>query len=500
MYTQVGLDWVLGLRIRRRGINEETIEYGQPYLDSCKTDRKKSIWRPKASKKGADLYESICAHQSVVIRQISRNRAEQVAYYRYLENEEVTLSELVRSISDHCQQQVRGRHVLSISDTSEINLQSHRGRLKAEGLGVVGNNKDVGFFIHPTLAVDAETGFPLGLSNIQVWTRESDRPDKQERDRSKLPIERKESYKWLASAERSQHCFEAGDAQLVTHIGDREADLYEQWATVPDRYNHVLVRVHQDRRLLGKTQSLYSYLSAQRCEGTYTFQVMADSRQGRTAREATLGVYFTSVQIQRPSKLHPEDYPPSITLYALEAKEVSPPAGQVPIHWRLMTTHTVVALEQALTVIQWYCWRWRIEQLFATLKLAGLDIEATQLESITAIQRLTLLALSVAVRTLQMVEGRDAPHIPASVAFSDQQQHCLTQLAPTLQGRTQKQQNPYPPPSLPWATWLIARLGGWSAYRSQKPPGMGTLVHGLRRFDAIFIGWKTALGGLVCTP
>ncbi len=435
-----------------------------------------------------------------MIRQISRNRAEQIAYYRYLENEQVSLSELVRSLSEHCQNQVGGRHILAISDTSEINLQSHRGRLKSEGLGVVGNNKDVGFFIHPTLAVDADSGFPLGLSHIQLWTRAAERPDKQERNYPTLPIEKKESYKWLASAERSQRCFEQGDAQLVTHIGDREADLYEAWARVPDRRNHVLVRVHQDRRLLGQAQSLYDYLSAQPCEGTYTVEVTADPRQKRTARQALLTVRCASVEIQRPDKLKGYEYPPSIHLYALEAKEVNPPPGQEPIHWRLMTTHRVVCIEQALQVLQWYCWRWRIEQLFATLKLAGLDIEATQLESVEAIQRLTILALSVAVRTLQMVEGRDNPDIPASVAFTDPQQHCLSEIAPTLQGRTQKQQNPYPPASLPWATWIIARLGGWSAYRSQRPPGMPTLVHGLRRFEAIFLGWKTALGGLVCTP
>ena len=49
----------------------------------------------------------------------------------------------------------------------------------------------------------------------------------------------------------------------------------------------------------------------------------------------------------------------------------------------------------------------RIEQLFATLKTAGLNIEATQLESIAAIQRLTVLALSVFVRILQLIQGRD---------------------------------------------------------------------------------------------
>jgi hypothetical protein len=348
--------------------------------------------------------------------------------------------------------------------------------------------------------VDAETGFPLGLSNVQLWTRAPQRPGNRDKDYPKLPIEEKESYKWIASVERSRRCFEAGGARLVTHIGDREADLYEGWANIPDRYTHVLVRVHQDRRLWGQTQSLYESLSAQPCEGTYTVQVRADPRRKQTAREALLSVSRATVAIQRPAKLNANDYPPSIQLYAVEAQEVNPPPGQPPIHWRLMTTHCVVCLEQALQVIQWYCWRWWIEQLFATLKQVGLDIESTQLESVSAIQRLTVLGLSVAVKTLQLVQGRDNANLSAAVVFSEDQQQCLEQLTPTLQGQTQKQQNPYPKASLAWSSWLIARLGGWSGYRSQKPPGMSTIVQGLRRFEAMFIGWKTALGGLVCTP
>ena len=436
------------------------------------------------------MYESISKHQSVNIRQISQDRAEQVAYYRYLENENVTLSELVRSVSDHCQQQVLGVHALAISDSSEVNLQAHRGRLKKQGLGVVGNNKDIGFFIHPTLVLNAETGFPLGLSSIQTWTRPLNHANKEERNYKKLPIEAKESYKWIASAERSEGCLR--EAKKVTHIGDRESDIFEEWAIVPDQRNHLLVRVCRDRRLAGQDQSLFSYLSAQPCEGIYTLQVEADPRIGRIAREALMTVRFAQVKIQRPVRLSLTDYPPSITLYAVEAKEVNPPMGQSPIHWRLLTTHPVVCLEQALQVIQWYCWRWRIEQLFATLKRVGLNIEATQLESIVGIQRLTVLALSVAVRILQMLEGREKSDLPASLTFSEQQQQCLAEMSPSLQGRTQKQQNPYPPSSLAWATWLIARLGGWPGYRSQRPPGMPTLVHGLRKFESIFLGWKLA--------
>ncbi len=61
---------------------------------------------------------------------LSRNRAEQIGYYRFLmqslmgetpktalhrflENENVTVSELVQSIAQHCQQNLEERHVLA---------------------------------------------------------------------------------------------------------------------------------------------------------------------------------------------------------------------------------------------------------------------------------------------------------------------------------------------------------------------------------------------------
>lgn len=424
------------------------------------------------------------------IRRISRNRAEQVAYYRFLENDEVTLVELAQTLSVACQQNVAGRHVLAISDTSEINLQAHVGRLKPEKLGVVGNNQDVGFFIHPTLVLDAATGFPLGISAVQMWTRDPDRPTQEERKYSTLPIEKKESFKWIASAERSGPNLAAGDATKVTHIGDRESDIYEVWCDVPDGYHHQLVRVRTDRNLAHTSQSLYEVLDEQAVEGTYSVEILPDARLQRLARTAWLSVRFTPVQIQRPSHLSVHDYPPQVKLWAVDAREINPPKGQKAIHWRLLTTHCIETLEQALQIILWYRWRWRIEQLFATLKRAGLDLESSQLESVEAIQRLTILGLSVAMKILQLLEGRDRPDLEATLALTEKEQDCLRSLSPTLNGTTQKQQNPHPPYSLAWATWLIARLGGASGYQSQRPPGMPTLVQGWRRFEAIFLGWN----------
>jgi hypothetical protein len=406
-----------------------------------------------------------------------------------LENPDVTISELAHSLSIACQQQVLGRHVLALSDTSEINLQAHVGRLKPDTVGVVGNNKDVGFFIHPTLVLEAETGFPLGISAVQLWTRDADRPSKQERKYYSLPIEQKESFKWIASAERSASSLATGGATQVTHIGDRESDIYEAWCDIPDGEHHLLVRVRHDRVLADTERSLYKVLSQHPVEGTYSVEVLADARTGRRARTAWLAVRFTAVTIQRPQKVSPQDYPPQVQLWAVEAHEINPPDDQVPIHWRLLTTHRVESIEKALQIILWYRWRWRIEQLFATLKRAGLDIESSQLESGDAIQRLTIVGLSVALRILQLVEGRDRSDLDATIALSIDQQNCLRSLAPTLDGKTKKQQNPHPPRSIAWATWLIARLGGWSGYQSQRPTGMPTLVQGWRRFEAIFLGW-----------
>lgn len=437
----------------------------------------------------------MCAHESVNIRQISASRAEQVGYYRFLENEAVSVTELVKSLADQCEQQVGGQAVLAISDSSEINLQANAGRLKPDDIGWVGNHEELGFYIHPTLVLNANTGFPFGLSAVQVWHRPTERLDKRSRRYKQLAIEDKESYKWIKAATASESALQT--ATQVTYVGDSESDIYEVWSTVATAKTHLLIRACQDRTLANQELMLFEYLSQQPCEGTYSLEVAADPRHGRTAREAWMSVRCASVHLQRPARLRGDEYPSSVVLYAVEAQEIQPPAGQPAIHWRLLTTHPVVCIEQALQVIEWYRWRWRIEQLFAVLKQPGLQIEATQLESGKAIQCLCVMALSVALRVLQLVEGRQDQTQPAHRVLSELQQQCLAQLAPKLSGRTAKQQNPHPPGTLAWAAWCMARLGGWSGYQSQSPPGVVTMLRGLQQFESIFQGWRLAQD--VCT-
>jgi hypothetical protein len=76
----------------------------------------KSIRRPKTVKKGAKLYAAM-AQQQINIRKISRNRAKQLGNYQFLNNENVTISELVASVGEIWVQNVTVKHILAINDT-----------------------------------------------------------------------------------------------------------------------------------------------------------------------------------------------------------------------------------------------------------------------------------------------------------------------------------------------------------------------------------------------
>ncbi len=151
-------------------------------------------------KVGELLIERMTERQEVCIRKLADDRPEQVRFRRFLYNDAVTVEEMVAHRGRFVAAAARGRHVLAIQDTSEINYQSQSGR--KQGLGTVGNGSDVGLFVHPVLAVDAENRECLGLVDAQVWRRTKAKAA----DYKKLPIEEKESYRWLHGGDQAKRC------------------------------------------------------------------------------------------------------------------------------------------------------------------------------------------------------------------------------------------------------------------------------------------------------
>jgi hypothetical protein len=175
----------------------------------------------------------------------------------------------------------------------------------------------------------------------------------------------------------------------------------------------------------------------------------------------------------------------------VDVREIAPPDGEPPIHWRLLTSHDVASVEQALRIVGWYQARWQVEQLFRTLKRQGLDIESSQVETAGGLMKLSLAALHSAAIVLVQARDGTVPR-PATDAFTADEIAALDALQPDLEGRTEKQRNPHPRHSLAWASWIIARLGGWKGYASKKPPGPITMHHGLQWFRSLYQGFQIA--------
>jgi hypothetical protein len=210
-----------------------------------------------------------------------------------------------------------------------------------------------------------------------------------------------------------------------------------------------------------------------------------------------LDVKYGKVRLKRPEWIGGAGkcYPEEQEVYVVQAKEQADtiPAGEKGIEWRLYTSHELTGREAAEKILGYYRKRRVIEDLFRTLKSEGLNYEASELESGKALGKLLVLAFMAAIQILQLRQARDGQtEQETSLVFSGEQVECMKDLLPKLEGKTEKQKNPWPPGNLAWASWIIGRLGGWKGYKSQHPPGVITLYEGLTRFHDIFRGWLLA--------
>jgi hypothetical protein len=423
---------------------------------------------------------------TVTLRTAADRRAEWVGFSRWLNNPRVTVSEVVEHCGEQLSARVAGLHVLAIQDTTELNYAAHAQRVR--GLGPTGNGVDPGLFVHPILAVDADSRALLGLAGLQIWTRQG--PTRA--DYRDQPIEEKESYRWLRGAALAKSVLAA--AAMVTVIADRESDIYEEFDRIPDQRTHLVTRACRDRALVGGGRL---FTIADRWPVQHQFELDLRARPGRPARTATVELRFGEVTIKRPGRCSDPSASPQLTLRLVEVKEVDPTVEQ-PIHWRLLTTHEVTTVAQALQIVAWYRERWHIEQLFRTGKSQGIDVESSQVEDAQALFKIAAIATIAATKIMQLVLARAGTvDRPATDVVPPDQLLVLEALNTELEGKTAKQKNHYPKHSIAWLAWIVARLGGWTGYASERPPGPITFRRGWDRFEQIVHGWRLKD---MCTP
>lgn len=366
---------------------------------------------------------------------------------------------MVLSAAARLGERCAGRHVLAIQDTTVV---------KSGGGG--------GLYLHVCLAVDADDGAILGLAYGQFLKREEGR----KAQRRGLPTAAKESQRWLDGAAGAARASAA--ARQMTLVSDRESDIYAAFAWRPAGA-HMVVRAAQDRSLEDGGR-LFATMDALPEAGRAKLDLPA--KPGRAAREATLAVRFARVEMKRPRNSVDNGLPETLSLGFVDVREVDPPAGE-SVHWRLVTTYPVADLREALHVVELYRRRWAIEQLFRTMKTQGFDIEGLRIEDDAPRCNLVMAALVAAVTVQQLVHARDGADAqgrlrPIVDAFEDDDIPLLEALCAKLEGKTPRQKNPHPKRSLAYASWVCARLGGWTGYYGK--PGPVVMLEGWFEFQA----------------
>jgi Transposase DDE domain len=432
---------------------------------------------------GMAFFERVVATGSLVIREVGGDRAGEVSAHRFLDSRHVTADEIIKTAAKRTADACAGRRIVAVQDTTEINFSGRDRRRR--GLGPAGDGKALGFFCHTMVAIDIDDEALVGLLHAHIWTR----PNERAPARRSLPIEQKESIRWIEATAAAAKLLDSA-AQLIV-IGDREFDIYSQFVRCPPNVD-LIVRVAQNRRI-GNGERLFDAASDWREFGTMDVRVPS-AGPGDPGRIAQVSVKAGRVCIAKPRHGAPSD-PATVTLTYVEVRETNPPLGHKPIIWRLLTTLPVCGepdeFAAAQDIVRLYRLRWRIEQVFRGTKNDGLRLEETQINEAPRLFKLAAIALTAAVRTIQLVDARDGSPRSASDVADPDLISAARAICPTLEGQTARQKNPYKVGGLDWLSWIIARLGGWNCY--YKPPGPKTIQRGWNKFAAMAGGYAVAM-------
>ena len=422
---------------------------------------------------------------------VSGNDAELEGAYRFLSNSRVTCRAI---LAPHIRETVgrvgNGDNVVVAHDTTEFNF----GSKPREDLGRVGQGKSFGFYGHFALAVNAADGRrPLGVLGLRMHRRHGGVGKRGHRKLASDP--NNEGHRWLKLVEEVEQA--VGPHVRPLHVMDREGDAYALMAALVGRGSRFVIRMAQDRRLILGQDKTERVCDALKRAPVLTHREVPITARGRSkmpsyrknfpernARLARLEVSTELVNLLRPDSA-PRECPLTLNVGVVRVFEPSPPDGEPPIEWRLWTSEPTESATAALSVIDAYRCRWRIEEYFKALK-SGCAIEQRQLESFRALANALCLYLPIAWRILLLrTLAREDATRPASSALNPVQLICLRAALRKLK------RPPLGPHPTARSAWLgVAGLGGHIT--NNGDPGWIVLARGMDTLITIEAGYNLA--------
>jgi len=202
------------------------------------------------------------------------------------------------------------------------------------------------------------------------------------------------------------------------------------------------------------------------------------ARPGHPARQATLLVSTTAVELRAPRRPGPKaKMAAPVACTVIRAWEPQPPVGVPPLEWILLCDAVVSTLGQALERVQQYATRWLIEEYHKALK-SGLGAERLQLETASGLMAAIAVMSVVAVRLLVLREQvrRSPQAAPTEVGLGPLELEVL-QLKAARTLTTARE-----------VALALGRLGGHLNRRGDGLPGWQTLWRGMLTLQALVEG------------
>lgn len=436
--------------------------------------------------------ESVVTSGKVSILQSTQNESEATKIYRFLNNKKVTMAELISKSCRISRELQLNRHLLVLGDSAILNMSTKINRIKdAKKMGTVQGGKAKGFYVHPSMVMCPKTSTILGLSDLILWNQIK---PKVKKNFKKMSLADKSSYRWHLGVSNTKKVLK--DAEKLTYVFDREADSFELLHHIQEEIKECFVIRQSQNRLIKndgkKIRTLDLLEQGGEKLGEYQIAINAKTRSHwrykknpklRKKRTARMEVRILK-QVELLPTVSSKKGLSSIKVNLLEVREVnSLLSDKDTVIWRLWTNHSINSLEEALEVVGYYLERWNIEELFRTMKKKGFNQEETLLETTQAIMKQTVITLTAACRIMQLVKARGNDESQAiEEVFEEDEIKVLEKLNKKLNGKTEKQKNHNSPKRLSWASWIIARLGGWKGYESKRPPGPITMKRGYDKF------------------
>ena len=251
-------------------------------------------------------------------------------------------------------------------------------------------------------------GTPLGLAAVKYWTRtkfKGTQTLKRHVNPTRIPIETKESYRWLENLRQSIELL--GTPERYVHVADRESDIYELFWLAQDLGTRFLVRV-QTNRLAEPSQDTPQQDGAHRAFAQLDAAPWVGEHRvvigGDTDDTACLQVKSATIKTLPPVGKR-KHYSPQLITY-IHALETDPPAGRSPIDWKLVTNLPVTDLAGVIEKLNWYALRWKVEVFHKVVK-SGCRAEDSRLQ--TAERLVKFLALITVVSWAHLLRHHVGP-------------------------------------------------------------------------------------------